>query len=387
MTERDLDLVVFGATGFTGGLVAEYLAREAPGELRWGIAGRSEDKLRAVRDRLDARPELLVADVADPASMGALAARARVALTTVGPFEERGEPLVRACVEEKTDYLDITGEPRFVDRMIDRYDGRARDAGVKVISCCGFDSIPPDLGVLFTVDQLPPGVPLKIEGFVRSRGTFSGGTWHSAIKAFGEARQTLAERRRRPKERASGGRDVRGLRPRVRYERALDCWVAPLPTIDSQIVLRSARLREDYGPEFRYAHYARIKRLHTVIGGGLTVGAIVALAQLGPTRKLLLKVKDQGEGPSEAQRAKGWFTVTFLAEGGGQRVVTQVSGGDPGYSETAKMLAESGLLLALERDRTPDRQGVITPAAGMGRPLIERLQRAGMAFRVLEGGA
>ncbi len=385
MRDREYDIAAFGATGFTGGLVASYLAQHAPAGTRWAVAGRSAEKLRATVARLAASPcppaGILLASVDDPPSVTAMTAAAKVLLTTVGPFDAYGEPVVAACVETATDYLDITGEPRFVDRTIERYHADAARAGIKVVSCCGFDSIPHDLGVLYTLSHLPSGVPVRIEGFVRSRGTFSGGTWRSAVGAFGDARAHARERKGRPRELASGGRVVRGIRPRLRWEPRLRAWAAPLPTIDPQVVLRSARLCEEYGPEFRYGHYARVRHLSTIVGAGLALGGLVALSQWRPTRERLLAVRASGEGPSAEQRARSWFTVTFLAEAGGQQVTTEVAGGDPGYSETAKMLSESALCLALERTRTPARSGVITPAAALGRPLIERLQAAGISFR------
>ena len=388
MLERSYDIVAFGATGFTGGLVAEYLAERAPEGVRWAIAGRSEPKLRALAARLASRPRppdgVVVADVGDEASLRSMAAATRVLATTVGPFEHHGELVLRACVKEGTDYLDITGEPLFVQRAIDRYDAEARERGLKIVSCCGFDSIPHDLGVLFTIDRLAPRGPVTIEGIVRSRGTISGGTWHSAIHAFSNAAE-YARMRRQKRRAPEGGRRVRGLPPRVRYEREVGGWIAPLPTIDPEVVLRSARLLDEYGPDFAYGHYVCVKRLTTLAAGAAVVSGVVALAQIPPARALLLKVKDPGEGPSEEQRARAWFRVTFLAQSGDRRIVTEVSGGDPGYGETSKMLAESALCLALDRERTPALSGVITPAAAMGRPLIERLTRAGIAFRVVRG--
>lgn len=388
MPERSYDIVAFGATGFTGGLVAEYLAERAPEGVRWAIAGRSEPKLRALAARLASRPRppdgVVVADVGDEASLRSMAAATRVLATTVGPFEHHGELVLRACVKEGTDYLDITGEPLFVQRAIDRYDAEARERGLKIVSCCGFDSIPHDLGVLFTIDRLAPRGPVTIEGIVRSRGTISGGTWHSAIHAFSNAAE-YARMRRQKRRAPEGGRRVRGLPPRVRYEREVGGWIAPLPTIDPEVVLRSARLLDEYGPDFAYGHYVCVKRLTTLAAGAAVVSGVVALAQIPPARALLLKVKDPGEGPSEEQRARAWFRVTFLAQSGDRRIVTEVSGGDPGYGETSKMLAESALCLALDRERTPALSGVITPAAAMGRPLIERLTRAGIAFRVVRG--
>ena len=372
--DRTYDVVIFGATGFTGGLTAEYLADHAPREVRWALAGRSERKLRDIAEELAGRAcppaGVVVADVADEASVEAMAASTRVLCTTVGPFDEYGEPVVRACVEAGTDYLDITGEPQFVDRTIERYDAKAREAGAKIVSCCGFDSIPHDLGVLYTVDQLrgdqlrrdsrPLETPVKIEGFVRSRGTFSGGTWHSAIRAFSQFREYTRSKsllaRGGPRDKKQNGaprgdtsREVRGVRPKVHYEKEIGGWACPLPTIDPQIVLRSARMLDEYGPEFSYGHYVRVKRLPTLVAGAAAIGSVFALAQLPPTRALLLKVKDPGQGPSEEERARAWFRVTFLARANGKTLLTEVAGGDPGYTETSKMLAESALCLALER--------------------------------------
>ncbi|MFW6050254.1 MAG: saccharopine dehydrogenase family protein [Myxococcota bacterium] len=391
--ERAYDVVVFGATGFTGRLAARYLARHAPPpDVRWAVAGRDREKLERVRAELVALDKdcgdvgLVVADVGDPASLADMARQTRVVLTTVGPYMRYGEPVVRACVEQGAHYVDITGEPGFVAMTLERYDEMARDRGVRVVSCCGFDSIPHDLGAFYTVGKLPEGVPLEVQGFVQARGSFSGGTWTSAIEAFARFRDHAGT----PSSQlpgAEGERKVRGLRPRVRYEETVQGWVAPLPTIDPQVVLRSARAIERYGPDFRYAHHVRVGALPMLAGGALAIGGMVALSQLEPTRELLLKVRRPGEGPGEAQRARNWFRVTFLGRGGGRRVVTQVSGGDPGYDETAKMVSESALCLARDGDRLPDRAGVLTPAAAMEHALLERLERAGIRFEVLRDEA
>ncbi len=385
MSSRENDIVLFGASGFTGGLTAEYLARHAPEGVRWSIAGRSERKLRELADRLAGEPRppagVVVADVADDASVRAMARRTRVLITTVGPYEKYGEPVVHACAEEATDYVDLTGEPTFVQRMITRHHDRARERGAKIVHCCGFDSIPPDLGVLFTLDALPRGGSIEIDGFVATHGGASGGTWHSAIGILADPRGVRDAQKRAQYQ--HGGRRGRLARPSIRYEQEVRGWACPLPTIDPLIILRSARLLDEYGPDFAYGHYLRVRRLPRLIGLGAGVGALFALAQLPPTRALLLKLKDPGEGPSEAQRAEAWFRLTFVGRAGDARVVTEVAGGDPGYGETSKMLAESALCLALDRERTPDLTGVLTPAAAMGRPLIERLQRAGISFRRL----
>jgi short subunit dehydrogenase-like uncharacterized protein len=385
---REYELVVYGASGFTGGLTAEYLARHAPG-LRWALAGRNQSKLEAVRDRLAAVDgalaslPLLSADAGDPGSLRAMAACTQVVITTVGPYIHYGEPLLAACAAAGTDYVDLTGEPEFVDRMWLGYHAEAQRTGARLVHACGFDSIPHDLGVLYTVGQLPEGVPLKVEGFVRAGGTFSGGTFHSAVNIMGrlpQGRKVAAERRRA--EAKPADRKVHGIAGPPRRVEAAGGWVLPMPTIDPLIVLRSAAALERYGPDFSYGHYVAVKRLPAAAGLAAGAGTLIALASLPPTRKALLKLKDPGDGPTEAQRAKAWFRVRFVGEGGGQRVVCEVAGGDPGYGETSKMLAESALCLA--RDTLPETAGQLTPAAAMGQALIDRLTAAGISFSRVE---
>ena len=383
------DISLFGATGFTGALTAEYLARHAPAGTRIALAGRNREKLEALRSRLAQVDErhgnvtLLHADVADPASLRAVAGSARVVISTVGPYMLYGEPLVAACAEAGTDYVDLTGEPEFVDLMWLRYHERAQQSGARLVHCCGFDSIPHDLGVFFTVRQLPEDAPLRVNGYVQTGGTFSGGTYQTAINAFARVRQaagTASERRRR--EPRPDGRRVSGIVGRPRKDAEAGGWVVPLPTIDPQIVLRSARALPRYGPDFGYGHYLVQKRLATLAGLAGGAGAAIVLAQLPPTRRLLLSLRSPGEGPTVEQRAKSWFRVRFVGEGGGARVVTEVSGGDPGYGETAKMLSESALCLT--HDELPEMSGQVTTAVAMGQRLVDRLVKAEIQFRVVD---
>jgi short subunit dehydrogenase-like uncharacterized protein len=396
MGDRSYDVVVFGATGFTGALTAQYLARAlaAPGApaTRWAIAGRNPDKLETVREGLAeidpsaAQLPVVVADINDPTSIRTLAESARVVISTVGPYILYGEPLVAACAAAGTDYIDLTGEPEFVDRMWLAYHDQAQRSGARLVHSCGFDSIPYDLGALFTVGQLPEGVPIKLTGYVRAGGTFSGGTYQSAVGIMGRLRQgAIVARRRSQQEPRPAGRRVRGIVGKPHRSAFADGWVLPFPTIDPQTVLRSARALDRYGPDFSYSHYLVAKQLPVMAGMIGGAGAVVALAQLPLTRNLLLKLKHPGDGPTAQQREKGWFTVKFAAQpGGGERILTQVSGGDPGYGETSKMLAESALCLA--HDDLPRRAGQLTPAVAMGQALIDRLTRAGIQFDVLRQG-
>jgi short subunit dehydrogenase-like uncharacterized protein len=387
MAEREHDIVLFGATGFTGCLTAEYLAAHAPPETKWALAGRSRQKLEDVRRRLGegaSEIPLIEADVGDAGSLRELAESTKVVITTVGPYIHYGEPLVAACAAAGTDYVDLTGEPEFVDLMWLRYHQQAEESGARIVHSCGFDSIPYDLGTLFTVEQLPEGAPLRVDCYVRVGGTFSGGTYHSAINIFGRLRQgARVARERRQRETRPTDRKVSGAQGAPHREEVAGGWVVPFPTIDPQTVLRSARALERYGPDFTYGHWLVVRRLPALVGLTAGAGALIGLAQLEPTRNMLLKLKSPGEGPSPEQREKAWFRVRLVGQGGGRRVMTEVSGGDPGYGETSKMLAESALSLA--HDERPDhRAGQLTPAVTMGDNLTERLKRAGIQFKVLE---
>ncbi len=393
--QRSFDIVLFGATGYTGELVAEYLHSHAPAGARLAIAGRGAAKLEALRDRLGAAGMgVLLADATEPGSLAELAASTRVVVSTVGPYLLHGEPLVAACAAAGTDYVDLAGEPEFVDLMYLRHHASARDSGARLVHSCGFDSIPYDLGALFTVSRLPAGVPIALQGFGLARGAISGGTLHSAVNAiarFQEAgrisRQRRAIERYAPDGAIAEGRTVRGAGRRPHKEPLAGGWVAPAPTIDPDHVLRSARLDPAYGPDFTYAHYIVTRRLSRTIAAAAGLGVVVTMAQFEPTKRLILRLRPRGSGPSAERRARSFFRVRFVADYGYPdhrgRLITQVRGGDPGYGETAKMLAESAFALAFDSNLPNRGGGQWTPALALGWPLIERLERAGIVFEVV----
>ncbi|MER7558793.1 saccharopine dehydrogenase NADP-binding domain-containing protein [Nocardioides sp. NPDC126508] len=392
-SSRPYDIVLFGATGFTGGLTADYLATHLPEHARWAIAGRSRSKLEAVRARLgadqgvqgmdDGRPEVLIADAADPESLRAIAESARVVITTVGPYLQHGGPLVAACAAAGTDYVDLTGEPEFMDRMYLEHHALAQKTGARLVHACGFDSIPHDLGAYFTVKQLPTDGPVAVRGIVRSNAMISGGTFHSGLGQMSRARQMReASSERKQIEPRTRGRRARAIAGSPRRDADLGLWLLPLPTCDPVIVKRSAAARPEYGPDFTYGHYAGMKRLTTLVGASAGVGALAAAAQVGPIRRLLGRAIPQGEGPSEERRARSWFTVDFIGEASGVKVHTRVSGADPGYTETSKMLSEAAMCLAF--DDNPATAGQVTTAAAMGDNLLRRLTDAGIEFALVD---
>ncbi len=387
MTARPHDVVIFGATGFTGGLVAEYFARHVPrARVRWALSGRSEEKLRAVLERLAqispdaADVPLLLADTDDPDSLRALAGATRVIISTVGPFIRHGEGLFAACAEAGTDYIDSTGEPAFVRRMIERYDAKARASGAIMVCCCGVDSIPTDLGLFFTMKQLQPSRPVFVEGHFAFRARPSGGTWHSVLEVFAELQDATRSLPVPP----DSDNNRRVIDQKQTLKRGGRGWLVPFPTIDPQVALRSARVLPFYGPELTYGHYMSLPSLWQVLLLGVGSAALLAFSQLSFTRELLGKLLTQGEGPSAEERKKSWFRLTFVAKEGPRTLVTEVSGGDPGYEETAKMLSESALSLAQDRAKLSARGGVLTPAVALGDVLLERLMQAGMVFKVVE---
>ncbi|MEZ5508812.1 MAG: saccharopine dehydrogenase NADP-binding domain-containing protein [Gammaproteobacteria bacterium] len=396
---RPYHVVVYGATGFTGKLTAEYLATCGDKDhLKWAIAGRNLQKLESCKQAIlqlnpSADVAIIQADTQDPASLKQMAEQTLVVISTVGPYLNYGEPLVKACIDAGTHYVDLTGEPEFVDGLTHDYHDQAEAKGVKIVNACGFDSVPHDLGALYTLNALNQllgperagKVPVKIEGFVEANGTFSGGTWHSAITQFSRLREYAGKRKiwqQKAKSKPSDRRRTRVLSPIIKRCKAFGAWAIPLPTIDPQVVKRTAAERQEFGPDFGYGHYVLTRSLPKGLAGIAAAGGLVALAQVEYTRNKLLKVKDPGQGPSAAQRQKSWFKVHFVGEAAGMHVWTEVSGGDPGYGETAKMLAESALCLALDKN-LPAQFGVVTTGVAMGEALIARLQKAGIDFRTL----
>ncbi|MDI5941807.1 saccharopine dehydrogenase NADP-binding domain-containing protein, partial [Micromonospora sp. DH15] len=279
--DRAYDVVLFGATGFTGGLTAEYLARHAPPGLRWALAGRNPAKLAAVRGRLAgidpalAGLPLLTADVTDPESLRRVAGDARVVASTVGPYVHHGEPLVAACARAGTDYLDITGEPEFVDTMYVRHHAEAVRTGARLVHACGFDSIPHDLGVWYTVTQLPADGPVTVDGFVRAGGRFSAGTYHSALTALSRAAEAgRAAKARRAVEPRPPGRRVRAVPGRVGRSAELGGWAVPLPTSAPQVgrrggVVQPALPGRVLGGGTRGVRRRQRARVAEASGGGL----------------------------------------------------------------------------------------------------------------------
>jgi short subunit dehydrogenase-like uncharacterized protein len=409
--QRDLDVVIFGATGFVGGLVSGYLADHAPEGVRVGLAGRSKERLAAVRSNLGPRASswpLIVADAGDAASLKELAARTRVVATTVGPYRREGLRLVTACTDAGTHYADLAGEVLFMRDTIDTCHDAAARAGVRIVHSCGFDSIPSDLGVLLLhhAAVTDGSGDLEETTFVVKtlKGSLSGGTIASIEGQLLETRADPRLRRLvadpyalspdRAEEPALG--DEHDLMT-IRHDDDLGMWLGPflLAGTNTRVVRRSNALQGwAYGRRFRY-------REVTGFGTGITaplkgaamatgIAGLAAGLSFGPSRALLGRVLPApGEGPSDKARQAGRFRIEIHTRtSNGVRYVSRVAArGDPGYAATSMMLGESALCLAGDEEQLPARAGVLTPATAMGMRLVERLQAAGMTLSVQRAGA
>jgi len=371
--DRAHDIVLFGATGFVGRLAAERFATTGA---RWAVAGRNRAALEGLADELrgrhGTRPGIVVADWGDADSLRVLAASGNVVATTVGPYARGVLAVVDACVHERAHYLDLTGEPSFVRESRRRYDGAARDAGVKIVHCVGFDSVPADLGALYTVTQLPAGVPRVVTCWVRARGHVSGGTWASIVSMFGPGGI-----------RARGAKRSRGAGLLRRAPPEVGGWGISLPTIDAEVVAESARLDPGRYGELRFEQRYVLPRPAATVRLAAAMAGAWLVARTAAGRRWLLTRIPSHTGPSAEQRARSRFALTFAGEAGSTRVVTRVSGGDPGYGETSVMLVAAAILLATREHDLPQRAGVLTPAAALGDPYIAALQDAGIRFETL----
>jgi short subunit dehydrogenase-like uncharacterized protein len=386
---KDFDLVVHGATGFTGRLVVEYLMHSQPNGsgLRWAMGGRSGDKLAAVRDEIGAPAStpLVVTDSAEAASLAALMARTRLVLTTVGPYQLFGNELVATCAASGVDYVDLCGEPAWMRKMIDAHDAAARDSGARIVFSCGFDSIPFDLGVWLLQDEMKRrfgGPASRVRGRVRKmKGTFSGGT-AASLKATLAAAKTepgVHELLRDPfglTPGFTGPKQPPGHKPLL--EDDLGSWAAPfvMAAINTRNVHRSNfLLGHAYGADFVYDEM--------FLTGPGSKGEAIANAIATDTSLSSDAGPKPGEGPSKAERDSGFYDLLFVghdAQGHSLRVAVK-GDRDPGYGSTSKMIAEAALCLLQDAQGT--RGGVWTPAAAMARPLIERLRHhAGLSFAV-----
>jgi short subunit dehydrogenase-like uncharacterized protein len=406
-TDRPHDIVVYGATGFVGALLAAYLADHAPEGARIALAGRSRARLEALRAQLPARARdwpILVADADDAEALARLTASTTVVATTVGPYLKYGLPLARACAETGTHYADLTGEVLFVRRVIDECDARATSTGARIVTACGYDSIPSDLGVHLLhrrAEADAAGGLLDTTLVARAKGGLSGGTIDSSRT---QVDAVMADRRLArvvfdpyalsPDRKAEPDLGPQRDPSTVFVEEQSGQWVGPfiMAAFNTRIVRRSNALRDHaYGRRFRYREVSgygrglKGRRRATVFTGGLGL-AFKALANPRTRPVFDRLVPKPGEGPDAASRAAGWFRMEIrtTTESGRRYVAVVGAQGDPGYAATTVMLGESALALAFDSARLPQAAGVLTPSTAMGDVLVERLRARDFTLSVEE---
>ncbi|MBD1909381.1 MULTISPECIES: saccharopine dehydrogenase NADP-binding domain-containing protein [unclassified Leptolyngbya] len=404
MAERPYDVVLYGASGFVGKQTVQYFARHAAGgSLRWAIAGRNRQKLEAVKAEVGVDADVLVADSQDQEAIDRIVSQTRVILTTAGPFALYGDTLVDACVRFKTHYVDITGEVPWVKTLIDRYHAQAAADGTRIIPCCGFDSVPSDLGSYLMVRYLQQSLGTACadaKAYFQLFGGLNGGTLASAFNlldsnTFAQLSDPFLLNPSHHHTQTEIDRNRDPLTPSFAPE--VNTWVAPffMGPVNTRIVRRSQALYEEwqepYGPHFTYQEYFKFNEpLAWLQATGVTagLGVFMGVFQQAQVRSLLQPLLPKpGQGPSEQTMNTGWFSCELIGTGTNGRKVRGLirDQGDPGNRATVKFVCESALSLALQEDALPggqSRGGILTPATGLGNVLVERLRQTGMVLDV-----
>ena len=389
---KDLDMVLYGATGFTGTLCAEYLAKNLE-PTKWAVAGRNSSKLEKLVQSIGVDVEVIVADADDIEGLNDMTARSKVVLSTAGPFHRYGSNLVAACVKNATHYVDITGENFWVKGLIEKHHEEASKKGVRIIPSCGFDSIPSDLGSFYAIKKA--GVPIsRVESFHSYKGEPSGGTLETMFSMPNVASTDdmtdpflLNPSGSVTPEMEKNSKDKFGVTSRDEIQGFGGPFI--MAGANTRVVRRSAALselmQEPYGVNFVYHEHAyHASRLSAI--KGIFGMAMIGVMLFSPLRKLLRPMfRQPGEGPSKEVRDAGWFDCKFILEtADGTKLVSSIRGkGDPGYKVTSKFLAECALCLVKNSDELPGGKnygGVLTSATGLGMPLVERLMRVGIEF-------
>ncbi|WP_373544644.1 trans-acting enoyl reductase family protein [Chamaesiphon sp.] len=402
MRETTYDVVLYGASGFVGRQTVRYIAERVGDEVRWAIAGRDRGKLESVRAEVGIDVDILVADSQDRGAIDAIVSQTRVLLNTAGPFALYGDAIVDACVRYHTHYVDITGETPWVKGLIDRHHLQAATDGTRIIPCCGFDSVPADLGAYLLVRYLQRELGnncTHIKAYYQLAGGVNGGTLASGLNIYDRGELDLVSNPflLNPPESVPTDIDRHRDPTSPQYDAEMDTWVAPfyMGVVNTRIVRRTwalfDRWQESYGTDFSYQEYLKFDppwarlRAAVVVGSMALIGGAIAIP---PLRSLLESTLPQvGSGPTEQTMNEGWFRCELLGWGSqGQRVRGLIADvGDPGNRATVKFVCESALCLAVDFDRLPggaQRGGILTPATGLGDVLVERLKQAGMRLEV-----
>ena len=390
--QKDIDIIIYGATGFTGKLCVKYF-QSLDTTVTWAMAGRNLIKLEKVAKENQTNVEILIADSDDEKALDNLTSRARVILSTTGPFHRYGSKLVASCVKNDTHYVDITGENFWVKGLIEKHHKEASAKGIRIIPSCGFDSIPSDLGTFFAAKALSQPIK-RIESFHSYQGGASGGTLETMF-SMGEldlGDDLTDPFLLNPEDSYSNKQKLLSSdRVGIAKKSEINAWSGPfiMATANTRVVRRTEALlalrQESYGADFTYQEHAFHKSWFSAVKSLVLTGLSV-LVLLSPLKRLVKPfLPKPGEGPSESVQENGWFDCKYIVETeeGTKKVFNMSGKGDPGYKVTSKLVSECALCLIEDLERLPggpEYGGVLTSAAGLGSPLITRLKKAGISF-------
>ena len=371
MVEKEYDLIIHGATGFTGQLICDYLYKHNDSKLiKWAISGRNTSKLEPISKKYNV--DLFQVDSFENKALDLITSKAKVIISVVGPYAIYGKQLIESCVNNNCHYLDITGESSFVQYVKNKYSKKAIETNTILINCCGFESIPSDIGTYYSIKELNEE-NIDIKCYMKTKGQISGGTWASFLNISNGEKIKKKIQNNKPKKQGTKNKILF-------YNKELKKWALIFPDVDQYIIRRSSKLIDGYGENVRFVKYMLFKSLFKVAALLIPLFFILILAKFKFSKKWLESFIPSGTGPSKEARAKHWFEYILVGKTEKQKIITTVSGGDPGYGETSKFVTEMGLALILDKDQLSHKKGVLTPAACAGDVILKRLQAAGIKF-------
>ena len=366
---KKYDIIVFGATGFTGSLICEYLASHKENkQIKWAIAGRNKTQLKKLATKYSL--DMFVADSFNQDSLDSICSKTKLIISTVGPYDIYGEKLVIACLNEKSHYLDLTGEPAFVKKIHDKYSDAAESNDTILMHCCGFESIPPDLATYLSVKELD-SENIDATYYLKTKGKISGGTWASFLNSITSKQPIVGSNRTKKNSK------------KIFYSKRFKKWALIFPVIDKYIVIKSSKNNiKEYGKNFLFSEYILLPSLLSAILLIFGITLISFVSKINILKTFLLNQIPSGKGPSKEERANHWFKAIVVAKSEDKEIVTTISGGDPGYGETSKFISEMALCILLEYNSLLKNKGILTPVECTGDLMMNRLKNVGIKFDI-----
>ena len=365
---REYDLIIFGASGFTGRLISSYIAshKDTP-NIKWAIAGRDRDKVTKIAEKY--LVDAIIADSFDLESLDSMCKKTKLVITTVGPYSIYGENLVYSCIQNGTHCLDLTGEPDFVTSISKKYKHLATENNSIIIHCCGLESIPADIGAYETV-KLMEGERKDLTFYLKTKGQISGGTWASFLNSISNPKTSIIQSKSKSNRKTK----------KLFYSKRFKKWALIFSVIDKYIVMKSSRGSKEYGKQFSFNQYVLQKSLFSTIVLISSIFLVGLIAKFTPIRNKLINLIPSGTGPSKEKREKNWFDITVIGKQGNMEAITTIKGGDPGYGETSKFISELALAIILDYNKLNNTKGVISPAECGGKIFLERLINSNIKF-------